>query len=130
MFLRRMLLALATTAAATTVAATAVAPAAHAVGPSLLPVTVTNSTGRGDAVYLYVLGVNLSTGRLGYVNSAGTFTAWSGGAIPPSPAPDVSIGGPGNGGSTTLRFPRGFSGRVYFSFGEKLKFFLTPDGLV
>ncbi|HTJ36219.1 MAG TPA: beta-1,3-glucanase family protein [Dactylosporangium sp.] len=130
MFLRRMLLALATTAAATAVAATAVAPAAQAVGPSLLPVTVTNSTGRADAVYLYVLGVNLSTGRLGYVNSAGTFTAWSGGAIPPSPAPDVSIGGPGNGGSTTLRFPRGFSGRVYFSFGEKLKFFLTPDGLV
>jgi hypothetical protein len=81
-------------------------------------------------VYLYVLGVNLSSGRLGYLNSAGTFTAWSGGTIPPSPAPDVSIGGPGNGGSTTLRFPRGFSGRVYFSLGERLKFFITPDGLV
>ena len=108
----------------------AIAPPAEAVGPAILPVTVTNSTGRGDAVYLYVIGVNLANGRLGYVNSAGTFTAWSGGQLPPSPAPDVSIGGPGNGGSGTIRFPRGFSGRVYFSFGEKLKFFLTPDGLV
>ncbi|MGI5242675.1 beta-1,3-glucanase family protein [Dactylosporangium sp. CA-139066] len=129
MQLRRIMLAL-ISAAAATAAATAVAPAAHAIGPAILPVTVTNNTGRGDAVYLYVLGVNLSSGRLGYVNSAGTFTAWSGGAIPPAPAPDVSIGGPGNGGSTTIRFPRGFSGRVYFSFGDKLKFFITPDGLV
>lgn len=103
---------------------------AGAVGPALLPVTVTNDTGRGESVYLYITGVNLNTGRLGYVNAAGTFTAWSGGQIPPAPAPDIAIGGPGNGGSTTIRFPRGFSGRVWFSFGEKLKFFLTPDGLV
>src|SRR5690349_21517472 len=84
-----LLAGLATTAAATAVVATFGAPAAHAVGPAILPVTVTNSTGRGDAVYLYVLGVNLSTGRLGYVNSAGAFTNWSGGTVPPSPAPDV-----------------------------------------
>jgi hypothetical protein len=104
--------------------------AAQAVGPDQLPVTVTNNTGRGDAVYLYVIGVNLLTGRLGYANSAGAFTPWSGGQIPPSPAPDIAIGGPGNGGSTMIRFPRNFSGRVYFSLGTKLKFFLTPDGLV
>jgi hypothetical protein len=103
---------------------------AQAIGPAVLPVTVTNSTGRGEATYLYVIGVQLSSGRLGYVNQGGTFTAWSGGQIPPSPAPDVSIPGPGNGGSATINFPRGFSGRVYFSFGEKIKFFLTPDGLV
>ncbi|MEV4344958.1 beta-1,3-glucanase family protein [Actinoplanes sp. NPDC049596] len=105
-------------------------PAASAVGPAVLPVTVTNNTGRGDAVYLYVIGVQLSSGRLGYVNQAGTFTAWSGGALPPVAAPDVSIAGAGNGGSSTINFPRGFSGRVYFSLGTKLKFFLTPDGLV
>ncbi|GIG23064.1 hypothetical protein Cch01nite_37880 [Cellulomonas chitinilytica] len=103
---------------------------ARAVGPSVLPVTVTNSTGRSDAVYLYVIGTNLSTGRLGYVSAGGTFTAWPAGSIPPSPAPDVSIPGPGNGGSTTIGFPRGFSGRVYFSLGTRLSFFLTPDGLV
>ncbi|MBV1850105.1 beta-1,3-glucanase family protein [Catellatospora tritici] len=126
---RRILGALAAAALAVPAAAATATPA-HAIGPTLLPVTVTNSTGRADATFLYVIGIDLSTGRLGYVNSAGTFTAWSGGQIPPSPAPDVSIAGPGNGGSTTIRFPRGFSGRVYFSFGEKLKFFLTPDGLV
>src|SRR5918995_1878424 len=86
--------------------AVAAASPAQAIGPALLPVTVTNNSGRGDAVHLYVIGINLATGRLGYVN------------------------GPGNGGNTTIRFPRGFSGRAYFSFGEKLRFFLTPDGLV
>ncbi|NUT34846.1 MAG: glucan endo-1,3-beta-D-glucosidase [Hamadaea sp.] len=128
MRIRQILAALAGAAMITPLAA--VAPPAQAIGPALLPVTVTNSTGRGDAVYLYVIGVNLATGRLGYVNAAGAFTAWSGGTIPPSPAPDVSIAGPGNGAGRTVYFPRGFSGRVYFSFGEKLKFFLTPDGLV
>ncbi|GAA3628701.1 glycoside hydrolase family 64 protein [Kineosporia mesophila] len=103
---------------------------AAAIGPSVLPVTVTNTTGRAEAVYLYVLGTDLNTGRLGYVNASGTFAPWPAGSIPPSPAPDVAIGGPGNGGSATIRFPRGFSGRVYFSLGEKLKLFLTPDGFV
>jgi hypothetical protein len=97
---------------------------------NLLPVTVTNKTGRSDAVYLYVLGVNLSTGKLGYVNADGAFTAWSGGATVPVPAPDVSIAGPGNGGATTIKVPKGLSGRLYMSFGQKLDFRLTTDGLV
>ncbi|WP_238008355.1 beta-1,3-glucanase family protein [Dactylosporangium sp. AC04546] len=128
--LRRVLCRVAALAVAIPAALVVAGTPAQAIGPNPLPVTVTNSTGRGEAVFLYVIGINLATGRLGYVNSAGTFTAWSGGAIPPAPAPDVSIAGPGNGGSTTIRFPRGFSGRVYFSFGERIKFFLTPDGLV
>lgn len=108
-----------------------VAPSgAGAVGPDRLPVTVTNNTGRADPVFLYVLGVNLATGRLGYVNGAGTFTNWPAGGIPPTPAPDVAIAGPGNGGSTSIQVPRGISGRVYFSLGRKLDFRLTPDGLV
>jgi hypothetical protein len=97
---------------------------------NLLPVTVTNKTGRSDAVYLYVLGVNLSTGKLGYVDKDGAFTAWSGGATVPVPAPDVSIAGPGNGGATTIKVPKGLSGRLYMSFGKKLDFRLTTDGLV
>ncbi|MEV6631450.1 beta-1,3-glucanase family protein [Actinoplanes sp. NPDC051470] len=124
--LRSLLLSLSLVIPVTAVVATP----AQAIGPAVLPVSVTNNTGRGEAVYLYTIGVQLSSGRLGYVNQAGTFTAWSGGQLPPSPAPDVAIGGPGNGGTTTINFPRGFSGRVYFSLGEKLKFFLTPDGLV
>ncbi len=116
-------------AAAATVVSGGAAPAA-ASGPALLPLSITNNTGRADAVYLYVLGVNLNTGRLGYVNAGGTFTQWSGGSNPPAPAPDVSIAGPGNGGSTTIQIPRFISGRVYFSLGRRLNFFLTPDGLV
>jgi Beta-1,3-glucanase/Ricin-type beta-trefoil lectin domain len=104
--------------------------ASAATGPAVLPVSFANRTGRGDAVYLYVIGTNLSTGKLGYVNAGGAFTAWPAGANPPSAAPDVAIGGPGNGGSTTLNVPKNISGRIYFSLGEKLKFFLTPDGLV
>jgi hypothetical protein len=126
---RRIVSALAALAVTVPLAASVASPA-QAVGPNLLPVTVTNNTGRGEAVYLYVIGINLNTGRLGYVNQGGAFTPWPAGQIPPSPAPDVAIGGPGNGGNTTIQFPRGFSGRVYFSLGEKLKFFLTPDGLV
>jgi Beta-1,3-glucanase/Ricin-type beta-trefoil lectin domain len=127
---KRILHALAALAVTVPLGAAVAAAPAEAVGPNLLPVNVTNNTGRGDAVYLYVIGINLNTNRLGYVNQGGTFTPWPAGQIPPSPAPDVAIGGPGNGGSTQITFPRGFSGRVYFSLGEKLKFFLTPDGLV
>ncbi|WP_045746260.1 beta-1,3-glucanase family protein [Actinoplanes rectilineatus] len=101
---------------------------AQAVGPALLPVTLTNTTGRSEAVYLYVLGTNLSTGRLGYVNAAGTFTAWTGGSVPPSAAPDVSIAGPANGQSKTIQVPRGISGRIYFSVGKKIDFYLVTGG--
>ncbi|RGC66975.1 Glucan endo-1,3-beta-glucosidase precursor [Micromonospora sp. MW-13] len=126
---RRKLLSV-VSALVTAVPVAVVASPAQAVGPALLPVTVTNTTGRSDAVHLYVIGIQLSSNRLGYVTRAGTFVPWSGGQNPPSPAPDASIPGPGNGGSTTIQFPRGFSGRVYFSLGEKLRFFLTPNGLV
>ncbi|MFE9657271.1 beta-1,3-glucanase family protein [Micromonospora sp. NPDC006431] len=129
MRLRRKLLAVAS-ALFVGVAGTVAATPARAVGPALLPVTVTNTTGRADPVYLYVIGTQLATGRLGYVTSGGTFVPWTGGQIPPSPAPDASIPGAGTGGSTTIQLPRGFSGRVYFALGQKLKFFLTPDGLV
>ncbi|GAA0564770.1 glycoside hydrolase family 64 protein [Actinomadura livida] len=96
----------------------------------VLPMTITNNSGRTGQVHLYVVGVNLGTGRLGYGDEAGTFTPWPAGSIPPSPAPDVSISGPANGAAKTIRIPRGLSGRVYFSIGEKISFFLTPDGLV
>jgi len=115
----------------TTVAPATTAPEADVPPASdLLPVTVKNNTGRDEAVYLYLLGVNLATGKLGYVDAAGTFTAWTGGAAVPVPAPDVSIPGPANGGSTTIKMPKGLSGRLYMSFGRKLDFRLTTDGLV
>ena len=56
----KILSALAALLTAIPIGATAAAPAAQAVGPALLPFTVTNSTGRGDATYLYMIGVNLT----------------------------------------------------------------------
>jgi hypothetical protein len=98
--------------------------------PSRLPLTITNDSGRSDQVFLYVLGVDLASGKLGHVDEAGAFTAWPAGGSPPTPAPDVSIAGPGNGTSTPIPVPRGLSGRMYMSFGQKLTFLLSPDGLV
>ena len=104
---------------------------AQAGSPHLLPVTVTNDTGRPGPVHLYVLGVNLETGKLGSINAAGQFTAWSlpGGDLP-VPAPDVSIPGPSDGAKVTIKVPRNISGRVYFAFGDKLDFSLVNAGLV
>ena len=107
MKLRRRLLA-AVSALVAAVPVTLAAAPAHAVGPALLPVTVTNSTGRGDAVYLYVIGVNLTTGRLGYVNAGRHLhRAGPAGRSRRRPRRTSSIAGPGNGGSTTIQFPRG-----------------------
>ncbi|MEV6637641.1 beta-1,3-glucanase family protein [Actinoplanes sp. NPDC051470] len=97
---------------------------------NVLPLTVTNKTGRGEQVFLYVLGTNLNTGKLGYVDSAGAFHNWTGGQPVPVPAPDVAIAGPGNGGATTIKIPKGLSGRLYMSLGQKLDFRLSTDGLV
>ena len=95
-----------------------------------LPVTVTNDTGR-SGLHLYVLGVDLTTDKLGYVNADGHFTPWSlpGGDVPVD-APDASIPGPANGESITLKVPQNISGRVYFSFDKKLDFGLVAAGLV
>ncbi|MFC4068156.1 beta-1,3-glucanase family protein [Actinoplanes subglobosus] len=114
---------------APTTAPTTKAPTVPPAG-STLPVTVTNRTGRNDQVFLYVLGVNLETGKLGSVNANGAFTPWTGGGTVPVPAPDVSIPGPANGQSTTIKVLKNISGRIYFSFGKKLDFRLTTDGLV
>nr|WP_238355636.1 glycoside hydrolase family 64 protein [Kribbella sandramycini] len=103
--------------------------AAEAAVPATIPLTITNNSGRGDAVWIYNLGTNLATGQQGWADAAGNFHAWPAGGNPPTPAPDASIAGPGNGGSITIRMPK-FSGRVYFSYGQKLVFKLTTGGLV
>jgi hypothetical protein len=97
--------------------------------PATIPLKISNNSGRGDAVYIYNLGTNLATGQQGWADAAGNFHAWPAGGNPPTPAPDASIAGPGNGGSITIQMPK-FSGRVYFSYGQKLVFKLTTGGLV
>ncbi|MEC4019942.1 glycoside hydrolase family 64 protein [Streptomyces sp. H27-D2] len=102
---------------------------AEAAVPATIPLTFTNNSGRGDQIYIYNLGTQLTTGRQGWADANGTFHAWPAGGNPPIPAPDASIAGPANGQSMTIRLPK-FSGRVYFSYGQKLVFKLTTGGLV
>ncbi|MET7571026.1 glycoside hydrolase family 64 protein [Streptomyces sp. NPDC005492] len=102
---------------------------ADAAVPATIPLKITNNSGRGDAVYVYDLGTNLATGQQGWADADGTFHAWPAGGNPPTPAPDASIPGPAAGQSKTIRIPK-FSGRIYFSYGQKLVFKLTTGGLV
>lgn len=102
---------------------------AAAAVPDTITLTVTNNSGRTDPVYLYDIGTQLSTGQQGWADANGTFHAWPAGGNPPTPAPDAAIPGPAAGQSTTIRIPK-FSGRIYFSYGQKLVFKLTTGGLV
>jgi hypothetical protein len=102
---------------------------ARAAVPDTVPLKITNSSGRGEPVYVYNLGTQLSSGRQGWADANGGFHAWPAGGNPPTPAPDASITGPAAGQSTTIRVPE-FSGRIYFSYGRKLDFRLTTGGLV
>lgn len=102
---------------------------AQAAVPTTIPLTISNNSGRGDQVYVYNIGTLLTTGQQGWADANGTFHAWPAGGNPPTDAPDASIAGPANGQTMTLRMPK-FSGRVYFSYGQKLVFKLTTGGLV
>ncbi len=103
-------------------------PSAEAV-PATIPLTIKNTSGRGEPVYVYNLGTELATGRQGWADANGTFHPWPAGGNPPTPAPDASIPGPANGQTRTIRMPK-FSGRVYFSIGQKIVFKLATGGLV
>jgi glycosyl hydrolase family 64 (putative beta-1,3-glucanase) len=110
-------------------AAVVATPAAQAAVPATIPLQLTNNSGRGDPVFVYDLGTLLSTGQQGWADANGTFHAWPAGGNPPTPAPDASIAGPATGHSITIRIPQ-FSGRLYFSYGQKIVFKLTTGGLV
>ena len=126
--LAAVLAALSITISATLAAVTATSAGAS-VPTATIPLTFTNNSGRGDQVYIYNLGTLLTTGQQGWADAAGGFHPWPAGGNPPTAAPDASIVGPANGQSITLRLPK-FSGRVYFSYGQKLVFRLTTGGLV
>ncbi|MEU4272887.1 glycoside hydrolase family 64 protein [Streptomyces sp. NPDC026092] len=105
------------------------APAGTAAVPATIPLTFKNNSGRSDRIYVYNLGTELSTGRQGWADANGTFHPWPAGSPVPVPAPDASIAGPAQGQSMTIRLPK-FSGRIYFSYGQKLDFRLATGGLV
>jgi Beta-1,3-glucanase/Ricin-type beta-trefoil lectin domain len=101
---------------------------------SELPFVVTNNSGLNEPAYLYIIGVNSSTGQQGYVDGNGNFNAWSyPSSIPngPVPTPAFGINGPASGGTETLNLPPNVAGgRMYISFGAQLPFSLTTSGLV
>ncbi|GAA1863835.1 beta-1,3-glucanase family protein [Myceligenerans crystallogenes] len=101
------------------------AEAAAAAVPATIPLTVTNNSDRGDQVYLYILGER--NGDMGYSDASGTFHPWPDAGTTPSPAPDASIAGPARGQSKTIQLPK-LSGRVYFSYGQKMTFQVVLDG--
>lgn len=98
-------------------------------GSDLVPMTVTNNSGRQEDVFIYNLGTEISTGRQGWADVDGAFHPWPEGGDTPSPVPDASIAGPPLGQSKKIKLPN-FSGRLYFSYGQKLIFSITKDGLV
>ncbi|MEU2714431.1 glycoside hydrolase family 64 protein [Streptomyces sp. NPDC007205] len=102
---------------------------AGAAAADTVPLQITNNSGRSEPVYVYDLGTQLSSGQQGWADANGAFHAWPAGGNPPTPAPDAAIDGPAPGQSKTIRIPR-FSGRIYFSYGQKLDFRLTTGGLV
>ena len=128
--LGRRLLAVATAAGlAGTLLTFGASPPADAAVPATIPLKITNNSSRGEAVHIYNLGTSLTTGQQGWADANGTFHAWPAGGNPPTPAPDASIPGPAAGQTKTIRIPK-LSGRIYFSYGQKLDFRLTTGGLV
>lgn len=104
----------------------AVAPSSSSEAvPDAIPLTITNDSGRGDPVYVYILGER--DGRLGYADAGGTFHPWPTVGEVPVDAPDASIPGPADGQSITVQLPQ-LSGRVYFSYGTKIAFKVVNDG--
>lgn len=103
---------------------------------SLLPFTVTNSSGLGGPSYVYVMARDQASGLQGWVDGQGTWHQFDlpasiGEGVAPPAAPDTSIAGPVSGATSTIYLRPGLvAGRIYISFATKLQFFLTPNGLV
>ncbi|WP_461024868.1 beta-1,3-glucanase family protein, partial [Thalassiella azotivora] len=101
-----------------------------------LPLTITNDSGRSEQTFVYVLARSQATGQQGYVDAGGTWRPFDlPGSVPPGqpnpPAPDVAIPGPADGASRTITLPPSLvGGRVYVAYGERLRFDLSPGGLV
>lgn len=102
---------------------------AEAAVEDTIPITLENNSGTNEQIYVYNIGTNLETGEQGWADENGTFHPWPAGANPPAEAPDASMEGPAAGESMTFDLPK-FSGRVYYSYGEKLTFKLAEGGLV
>ncbi|MEY9877505.1 hypothetical protein ABH931_007029 [Streptacidiphilus sp. MAP12-33] len=99
------------------------APAAAAVS---LPVTLQNNSGSGAPVYAYISGAD-TTGWPGFVTADGSFQRLPNPSATLTPTPDYSIALGASGSSTTVNMAEYvIGGRVWFSTGNKIKFFVNP----
>ncbi|MFF7635806.1 beta-1,3-glucanase family protein [Kitasatospora sp. NPDC008050] len=98
---------------------------ATAAGPTL-PLTLRNSSG-SDTVYAYITGAD-SSNRPGFVGPDGVFHALANPAGNLTPVPDFSIPlGSSGGAGVALTLSQYISGgRVWFSAGNKIQFFVNP----
>ncbi|MBP0460676.1 beta-1,3-glucanase family protein [Streptomyces montanisoli] len=105
----------------------ALAPKAWAASPSL-PLALENNSGSGT-VYAYVSGAD-SSGWPGFVGPDGRFNRLPSPSSPVTPIADYSI--PlGASGSAPTRLTLSdyiIGGRVWFSVGKKIQFFVNPPG--
>jgi hypothetical protein len=95
-----------------------------------LPLTLKNNSG-GGTVYAYISGAD-TAGRPGFVTADGRFRPLANPSAPVTPIPDYAIplGGPGAQVTVTLTDYL-IGGRVWFSAGKKIQFFVNPGpGLV
>jgi hypothetical protein len=105
--------------------------AAQAASSTSLPMTVANSSGDDAPMYVsivgHLLGSDGAVGPQGYLDGTGAFHEFPAGGATPTPAPDVSIKGPTDGRTRIIDVPYGFSGRMYYSFGQPVRFRLVID---
>jgi peptidoglycan hydrolase-like protein with peptidoglycan-binding domain len=128
---RRAIASLAALAASVPLAIAAVPTAAVAEDLPDIPLTVWNSSDKGS-MHLYALGHFMigpnEVGPEGYLDAEGNFHEFHRAAgMVPEPAADSAIDGPSIGESTTITIPYGFSGRLYYSFDDKLTFRVVID---
>ena len=120
---RRQVLQLGAAAAALTLAGST-----RALAATSMPLTLVNNTGSypNSAMWVYIVGSDLTTGQQCYVRADGTRVAVTPSLNGPDGYADLSIPFAGSG-STTITLPT-MSGRVYVSIGAKLKFRVVTDG--
>ncbi|MDO0929371.1 beta-1,3-glucanase family protein [Streptomyces sp. TG1A-8] len=123
-----------TAAAATAAALPLSAPGTAAAAPSgataaSLPIALANNSGTSAQVYAYISGADTS-GWPGFVGADGRFHRLPSPSSVLTPAPDYAI--PlGGSGSAPVRLTLGdyvIGGRVWFSTGRKIQFFVNPPG--
>ncbi|MBF9066931.1 beta-1,3-glucanase family protein [Streptacidiphilus fuscans] len=116
---------LAATATALTAPAWLPGLVAPAAADANLPLTLQNNSG-SDTVYAYISGSD-STGWPGFVAADGSFQQLPSPSSNLTPAPDYSIALGPSGTSTTVPLSEYvIGGRVWFSVGQKIQFFVNP----